>query len=334
MKPLEQLIDIDTLSVEYRTDEVVARAVQDVSLELRKGETLGLVGESGSGKSTLGLALMGLIQPPGYITSGEINFDGVALRHLGSEELRALRGKKIAMIFQDPMTSLNPVKKIGDHFVEYIQAHEPGTSKEQARSIAETVLSDLGIPASRIHDYPHQFSGGMRQRVMIGLALALKPSLIIADEPTTALDVIVEAQILKLLADLKEKYSLSLILITHNMGIVAEIADRVAVMYAGRLAEVGPTLRIFESPRHPYTKALLESIPNIQVEDKVLSTIPGYPPDLTDAPPGCPFHPRCPFVFEKCRSVIPEPYVTGPESEAACFLLEGVVARHSLKSKA
>jgi len=238
------------------------------------------------------------------------------------------------MIFQDPMTSLNPVKKIGDHFVEYIRAHEPDTSKEKAKTTAETVLTDLGIPASRVDDYPHQFSGGMRQRVMIGLALALKPSLIIADEPTTALDVIVEAQILRLLADLKEKYSLSLILITHNMGIVAEIADRVAVMYAGRMAEVAPTLKIFDSPKHPYTKALLESIPNIEAEDKVLSTIPGYPPDLTDPPAGCSFHPRCPFVFEKCRNVVPEPYVTGPDSEAACFLLEGVLARHSLKSKA
>ncbi len=331
---MEQLVCIDSLSVEYRTGDVAAKAVQDVSLELRKGETLGLVGESGSGKSTLGLALMGLIQPPGFITSGEITFDGLSLRQLSSEALRALRGKKIAMIFQDPMTSLNPVKKIGDHFIEYIQAHEPGTSEETARSIAETALADLGIPASRIDDYPHQFSGGMRQRVMVGLALALSPSLIIADEPTTALDVIVEAQILKLLRDLKAKYSLSLILITHNMGIVAEMADRVAVMYAGRIAEVAPTTQIFEDAKHPYTKALLESIPNIRAEDKVLKTIPGTPPSLTEPPPGCPFHPRCPYAFDRCRIEVPEPIVTGTESEAACFLLEGVVARHSLKSRA
>jgi peptide/nickel transport system ATP-binding protein len=328
---LEALVNIQGLSVEYRTGDVTAKAVQDVTLELKKGETLGLVGESGSGKSTLGLALMGLIQPPGYITSGEITFDGVDLRHMGGEDLRRLRGKRIAMIFQDPMTSLNPVKKIGDHFIEYIRAHDPHASEQKARSMTETALADLGIPASRTDDYPHQFSGGMRQRVMIGLALALGPSLIIADEPTTALDVIVEAQILKLLADLKEKYSLSLILITHNMGIVAEMADRVAVMYAGKLAEVAPTTRIFEDPKHPYTKALLDSIPNIQVEDKVLNTIPGSPPSLTDPPPGCPFHPRCPYAFERCRAEAPESIVTGTDSEAACFLLEGVVARHSSK---
>lgn len=331
---MEELVGIDSLSVEYRTDEVAAKAVQDVSLELKKGETLGLVGESGSGKSTLGLAIMGLIRPPGFITSGEISFEGVNLRQLDQESLRALRGKRIAMIFQDPMTSLNPVKKIKDHFIEYIQAHERDISDGKAKSIGETMLMDLGIPATRIDDYPHQFSGGMRQRVMVGLALALHPSLIIADEPTTALDVIVEAQILKLLAELKAKYSLSLILITHNMGIVAEMADRVAVMYAGRIAEVAPTIQIFEDPKHPYTKALLDSIPNIRAEDKILNMIPGTPPSLTEPPPGCPFHPRCPFVFDKCRGEVPELIVTGPESEASCFLLEGSVSRHSLKSKA
>lgn len=257
---LEALVNIQGLSVEYRTGDVTAKAVQDVTLELRKGETLGLVGESGSGKSTLGLAVMGLIQPPGYITSGEITFDGVDLRHMGGEDLRRLRGSKIAMIFQDPMTSLNPVKKIGDHFIEYIQAHDVDASEQKARSITEKALADLGIPASRVDDYPHQFSGGMRQRVMVGLALALGPSLIIADEPTTALDVIVEAQILKLLRDLKTKYSLSLILITHNMGIVAEMADRVAVMYAGKIAEVAPTTRISKTrnthtPKHFWTQS-------------------------------------------------------------------------------
>jgi oligopeptide/dipeptide ABC transporter ATP-binding protein len=328
---LDSLVDIESLSVEYRTGDVIAKAVQDVSVEVRKGETLGLVGESGSGKSTLGLALMGLIQPPGYVTAGEIMFDGLSLGSLNPDDLRNLRGKRMAMIFQDPMTSLNPVKKIGDHFIEYIRAHEPDTSEQKARSIAEAMLTDLGIPSSRIDDYPHQFSGGMRQRVMIGLALALSPSLIIADEPTTALDVIVEAQILQLLRDLKAKYSLSLLLITHNMGIVAEMADRVAVMYAGKIAEVAPTTKIFEDPQHPYTKALLDSIPNIRVEDKVLNTIPGSPPSLTDPPPGCPFHPRCPFAFDRCSGEEPKPIVTGTDSEAACFLLEGVEARHSSK---
>ncbi len=330
---LEPLLRIESLSVEYRTEESVAKAVQDVSIEVRKGETLGLVGESGSGKSTLGLAIMGLIQPPGFVASGRIIFDGVELTRLSSEELRAERGKRIAMIFQDPMTSLNPVKKIGDHFTEYIGTHEPDTSDEKARSITETILADLGIPASRMDDYPHQFSGGMRQRVMIGLGLALSPSLIIADEPTTALDVIVEAQILKLLQDLKAKYSLSLLLITHNMGIVAEMADRVAVMYAGRIAETAPTVSLFENPKHPYTQALLKAIPNLLVEDRVLSTIPGSPPDLTHPPSGCSFHPRCPYVFDKCKLEVPEPIHTGTASEASCFLLEGELARHSLKSR-
>jgi oligopeptide/dipeptide ABC transporter ATP-binding protein len=324
---------VDSLSVEYTTEEGVAKAVQDISLELRKGETLGVVGESGSGKSTLGLAVMGLIPTAGRVTSGQIVFDGTDLRKLGDEQLRGLRGERIAMIFQDPMTSLNPVKKIGDHFIEYIRAHDPETTEQKAKSRTEGVLADLGIPETRINDYPHQFSGGMRQRVMIGLALTLNPSLIIADEPTTALDVIVEAQILKLLADLKAKYSLSIILITHNMGIVAEMADRVAVMYAGRIAEVGPTNSIFESPKHPYTHALLESIPNILAEDRKLSTIPGSPPSLIEPPTGCPFHPRCPYVFDKCKAEVPLLVRTGNESEASCFLLEGNMPRHSLKSK-
>jgi peptide/nickel transport system ATP-binding protein len=326
---LEELLDIRSLSVEYRTQEGTANAVQNVSIELRKGETLGLVGESGSGKSTLGLAVMGLIQPPGRITSGEILFEGNDLRQANAEDLRNIRGKRIAMIFQDPMTSLNPVKKIGDHFVEYIHAHDPDTPREKVISHAKTILNDLGISASRINDYPHQFSGGMRQRVMIGLGLALSPSLIIADEPTTALDVIVEAQILKLLRDLKDKYSLSVILITHNMGVVAEMADRVAVMYAGRIAEVGPTMDIFENARHPYTQALLRSIPNMQAEGQVLSTIPGSPPDLTDLPSGCAFHPRCPYAFDRCKAEVPRPIRNGKESEAACFLLESASTRHS-----
>jgi peptide/nickel transport system ATP-binding protein len=302
-----------------------------VSVDIRKGETLGLVGESGSGKSTLGMAVMGLVQPPGRVISGRIFFEGKELRKLKSDEFNALRGKRIAMIFQDPMTSLNPVKKIGDHFIEYIRTHEPNVSDGDAKSRTKRILEDLGIPESRIGDYPHQFSGGMRQRVMIGLALALNPSLIIADEPTTALDVIVEAQILSLMRDLKTKYSLSLILITHNMGIVAEMADRVAVMYAGRMAEIAPTIDIFESAKHPYTQALLESIPNIRAEDKVLRTIPGSPPDLTDVPPGCPFHPRCPLAFDRCSREVPKPIPTGKDSEASCFLLEDATQRISLK---
>jgi len=295
--------------------------VQDVSLDLRKGETLGLVGESGSGKSTLGLAIMGLIQFPGRITAGRIFFEGRDITKISREESRRIRGRRIAMIFQDPMTSLNPVMKIRDHFMEYVRTHDRQVSQDQARAKTASILQDLGIPSSRMGDYPHQFSGGMRQRVMIGLALMLEPSLIIADEPTTALDVIVEAQILQLVRDLRRKYSLSLILITDNMGIVAEVADRVAVMYAGKIAEVAPTVSIFDSPKHPYTQGLLESIPTVSAQQKVLRMIPGSPPDLTQLPTGCPFHPRCPFAFQRCTTEEPMLRKTGDEALAACHLL-------------
>jgi oligopeptide/dipeptide ABC transporter ATP-binding protein len=205
------------------------------------------------------------------------------------------------MVFQDPMSSLSPVKKVGEHFVEYIHQHDPGVSEAEALSTAKRIFEDLGIEKSRVNDYPHQFSGGMRQRVMIGLALALDPELIIADEPTTALDVVVEAQILELLKALKKRYSVSLVLITHNMGVVAETTDRIAVMYAGKLMEVAPTDRLFAHPMNPYTDALLGSIPNILLDGQVLKSIPGSPPDMSSLPPGCPFSPRCPFVFDRCR---------------------------------
>ena len=307
--------------MEYYTSEGAAKAVNDVSLDLRKGETLGIVGESGSGKTTLGLALMGILPPQAQMTAGSITFGSSELTTLREDKLRAIRGRRIAMIFQDPMTSLNPVKKIGDHFVEYIRAHEPKTSREEALRKATDVLKTLGISQERLNDYPHQFSGGMRQRVMIGLALALNPDLIIADEPTTALDVIVEAQILELLKVLKRKFSLSLILITHNMGVVAETADRVAVMYAGRIAEIGPALEVFGNPHHPYTQALLQSIPTVEGERRTLKVIPGFPPLLTQQPPGCSFHPRCPYAFDRCRTEDPPLLPTSAEGKAACHLL-------------
>ncbi len=315
------LLSVDGLSVEYVSRAGTAKAVRDVSLELKKGETLGVVGESGSGKTTLGLAIMGLLQPPALVTSGDIVFEGNMISSLKESEIRKIRGKRMAMIFQDPMTSLNPVKKVGDHFKEYIKTHDPDANDEDAQRRTEGILHDLGIPASRIDDYPHQFSGGMRQRVMIGLALAMDPTLIIADEPTTALDVLVEAQILDLLKKLREKYSLSLMLITHNMGIVAQMADRVAVMYAGRIAEIGPVLKIFESPQHPYTQALLQSIPTVETNRKALKVIPGYPPDLTNVPPGCPFNPRCPYAFDRCFVEEPPLVSTGEGAMASCHLL-------------
>ena len=316
------LLRIENLTVEYATLEGTAKAVQSISLDIKKGETLALVGESGSGKSTLGLAAMGLLPPAAKKPTGRIFFGETEVTSLSEGRLRPLRGSKIAMIFQDPMTSLNPVKKIGDHFTEYIRAHNPETNKEDALKLTESVLKELGIRTDRLNDYPHQFSGGMRQRVMIGLALVLNPELIIADEPTTALDVIVEAQIIEQLKELREKYSLSILLITHNMGIVAQMADRVAVMYAGRIAEVGPVTEIFSNPRHPYTQALLKSIPTVEGGRRVLKVIPGFPPDLRNLPSGCAFHPRCPFAFDRCKAEDPRLQPVSADGLAACHLLD------------
>ncbi len=314
-------LNIQSLTVEYRTLRANARAVDRVSLSVNTGETLGLVGESGCGKSTLGLSVIRLVPPPGRIVSGNINLDGIDTLNCSKEEIRRLRGKLVGYIFQDPMTSLNPVKKIGAHFIELIRTHEKNVSSEIALKGAKDVLESLGILSERINDFPHQFSGGMRQRVMIGLALALNPSLIIADEPTTSLDVIVEAQIVELLKHLKESLNLTLILITHNIGIVAETANRVAVMYAGRIAEIGETEGLFEKPLHPYTQALLKSVPNITKKGQVLSWIAGSPPDLAAPPSGCLFHPRCPFAFDRCMKE--EPILLKHEnSEVSCHLYD------------
>jgi oligopeptide/dipeptide ABC transporter ATP-binding protein len=315
------LLDIQSLVVEYHTLRANVKAVDRVSLSLEKGHTLGLVGESGCGKSTLGLSTLRLIPPPGKIVSGQITLDGIDIVNCSEEEIRRVRGKKVGYIFQDPMTSLNPVKKIGDHFVEMIRTHEPGVAKEDALKRAEEMLSRLGILPERINDFPHQFSGGMRQRVMIGLALALDPDMLIADEPTTSLDVIVEAQIIELLKELKESLSLTLILITHNIGIVAETADRVAVMYAGRIAELGETGALFEKPMHPYTQALLNSVPNITKKGQILSWIPGAPPDLAEPPTGCRFHPRCPYALDRCKEEEPL-LLKHNSSEVACHLYD------------
>ena len=315
------LLDIQSLVVEYRTPKASVKAVDRVSLSVEKGHTLGLVGESGCGKSTLGLSIVRLVPPPGRVTSGQITLDGIDAVGCSDEEIRRVRGKRVGYIFQDPMTSLNPVKKIGDHFIEMINTHEPGISRENALKRAAETLQSLGILPERIDDFPHQFSGGMRQRVMIGLALALNPDLLIADEPTTSLDVIVEAQIIELLKHLRESLDLTLVLITHNIGIVAETADRVAVMYAGRIAELSETGDLFERPMHPYTKALLNSVPNITKKGQILSWIPGAPPDLAELPPGCLYHPRCPFAFDRCKNEDPE-LLKHNNSVVACHLYE------------
>jgi len=315
------LLEIQSLVVEYHTIGANVKAVDRVSLSLEKGHTLGVVGESGCGKSTLGLSTLRLVPPPGKIVSGQMTLDGIDVVNCSEEEIRRVRGKRVGYIFQDPMTSLNPVKRIGAHFVEMIRTHEPGVGEEDAFKRANEILGRLGILPERINDFPHQFSGGMRQRVMIGLALALGPDLLIADEPTTSLDVIVEAQIIELLKELKESLSLTLVLITHNIGIVAETADRVAVMYAGRIAELGETGVLFEKPMHPYTQALLNSVPNITKKGQVLSWIPGTPPDLAEPPAGCLFHPRCPYAFDRCRKE--EPLLLKHNgSEVACHLYD------------
>jgi len=294
------LLEIKNLKVYYYTRRGAVRAVDGVSLYMDRGETLGLVGESGSGKSTLGLSILRLIPPPGKIIDGKIVFDGMDITSMPEDEIIKIRGKRISMVFQDPMTSLDPLMKIGDHLIETIMVHE-NVSREEAEKRAKELLESVGILPDRFNDYPHQFSGGMRQRVMIALALALNPDLIIADEPTTALDVIIQAQILELMKELKKKFNAGIILITHDISIVAEMADRIALMYAGQLMEFSDALSIFEEPLHPYTEALLQSIPNIQLSDQKLRYIPGSPPDLINPPSGCRFHPRCPYAMDVCR---------------------------------
>ena len=316
------LLEVKNLTVAYETRQGAVKAVEDVNLTIERGEVIGLVGESGCGKSTLGMALLRLVRPPGRIVGGQILFNGRDILKISNEEMRQLRGRHISMVFQDPMTSLNPLQRIGDHIVETIRVHEPQVSKKEAWERAEHLVARLGIEPSRLHDYPHQLSGGMRQRVMIGIGLALNADLIIADEPTTSLDVIVEAQFLDLLKELRDEFNLTLILITHNIGVVAELADRVAVMYAGRMAEVGPVHEVFHEHVHPYTHGLLASVPSIRLEDGVsLETLSGSPPSLLNPPPGCRFHPRCPKAMDICRQVPPWREVA-PGHGTACWLYE------------
>jgi peptide/nickel transport system ATP-binding protein len=316
------LMTVDALTVEYWTRKGKIRAVEDVSFSLEKAETLGVVGESGSGKSTLGLSLIGLVPFPGRITKGKIILKGKEVLKLRKDDLRNLRGKEVCYVFQDPMTSLNPVKKIGDHFVELIRTHESKETKEKALKRAKKLLRDVGIRSERVNNYPHQLSGGMRQRVMIALAIALNPSIVVADEPTTALDVIVQAKILDLLNALRDAYGMALILITHDLSIVLQRSDRIMVMYAGQLVEYAPSIEIYSDPKHPYTQGLLKSIPNIELADQKLEAISGSPPDLLDLPKGCRFWPRCYCAFERCRSEAPPLIKTGTEHFTRCLLYE------------
>jgi len=311
----ETVLRVQGLTVHYHTRRGPVRAVNDVSFDLREGETLGVVGETGCGKSTVGKAILGLL-PPRTLVRGALTLRGKDLLKLPEAEYRRLRGEELALIFQDPMTRLDPLMTIREHFEETIRAHDPGASKDEAAARAVKVLRSMGIPESRLDHYPHEFSGGMRQRIMIAMALVLNPKLLVADEPTTALDVIVEAQILEILKDLRRAYAMTLLLITHNLGIVAEVSDRTAVMYAGKLAELGPVADVFRRPIHPYTQGLLASTIHLRTER--LRSIDGVPPSLLDPPSGCRFHPRCPFAKDVCQEEEPPMVEYRPGQFAAC----------------
>ncbi|MGY8679265.1 ABC transporter ATP-binding protein [Bradyrhizobium sp. UFLA05-153] len=322
----ETVLSVRNLQVEFASRRGTLRAIDGVSFDIAKGEVLGVVGESGAGKSVTGLAVIGLIDPPGGISGGEIHLAGTRIDNLPPEEMRRVRGKRIGMIFQDPLTSLNPLYKIGDQIVETIRTHL-NLSEQAARRRAIDLLAEVGIPApeKRIDGYPHEFSGGMRQRVVIALAICAEPELIIADEPTTALDVSVQAQIISLIKRLGRDHGTAVMLVTHDMGVIAEASDRVAVMYAGRVAEIGPVQDVVKNPLHPYAKGLMGAIPTLAGEDKRLVQIPGSMPRLSAIPRGCSFNPRCAFAFDRCRVERPEPLVQGAQS-VACHLYDNVPA--------
>ena len=298
-------LDIKDLTIHYITDEGVVKAVNGIDLSLEKGDTLGLVGETGAGKTTTALGVMGLVpDPPGKVVSGEILYNGEDLLKKSNAELRKIRGGEISMIFQDPMTALNPVLRVGDQIAEVIHLHG-NCSRTEALKRAMDMLQKVGIPPERVSDYPHQFSGGMKQRVVIAIALACTPQLIIADEPTTALDVTIQAQVLDMMNDLKQQIGTSMILITHDLGVVAETCDKVAIMYAGEIVEYGDLRNIFKETAHPYTKGLFGSLPSLDKKTHRLKPIAGLMPDPANLPEGCKFHPRCPYADETCRTQEP-----------------------------
>jgi peptide/nickel transport system ATP-binding protein len=317
------VLEVRELSVAYGTPSGSLRAVDRVSFDLHPGESLGVVGESGCGKSSMGRGLLQLL-PPGGAVGGSVRLAGEELIGVGAARLRRARGEDLALVFQEPMTRLNPLMRVSDHFVEAIRAHRPEVSKDDAAQLGREALAQMGIPPTRARNYPHEFSGGMRQRIMIALGIVLKPKVIVADEPTTALDVIVEAQILDLLDGLRSEENVGLILITHNLGTVAETCDRVAVMYAGRIVEIGSVEQVFTDPKHPYTQGLLRSV--ISIDTTELSSIEGAPPDLVSPPKGCRFTPRCPERFDACPTVDPALAETNPGQFAACLLYPGADA--------
>lgn len=325
------VLSVKDLVVEFPTRHGPLTAINGVSFDLAPGEILGMVGESGAGKSLTGSAIIGLLDPPGRVASGEIWLQGVRIDQLRGDDVRVLRGRRVGMVFQDPLTSLNPLYTIAEQLIETIRTHLE-LSVNEARKRAIGLLDDVGIPAAsrRIDDYPHQFSGGMRQRVVIALALAAEPALVIADEPTTALDVSVQAQIIEVLKEQCTQRGASIMLITHDMGVIAEAADRVAVMYAGRIAEIGPVKDIIQNAMHPYTAGLMGSIPSLTQENERLVQIPGAMPRLAAMPTGCAFHPRCERMFDKCTTSHPQ-LITMGTHEVSCWLYDEPTA-NALKS--
>ncbi|MFF0791099.1 ABC transporter ATP-binding protein [Streptomyces spiralis] len=314
------LLEVRDLRVEFRTRDGIAHAVNGVTYAVDAGETLAVLGESGSGKSVTAQAVMGILDmPPGRITGGRILFRGTDLLTLKEDERRRIRGAAMAMIFQDALSALNPVLTVGDQLGEMFTVHR-GLSRKDARAKAVELMDRVRIPAAaqRVRDYPHQFSGGMRQRIMIAMALALEPALVIADEPTTALDVTVQAQVMDLLAELRHEYRMGLILITHDLGVVADVADRIAVMYAGRIVESAPVHDLYKAPAHPYTRGLLDSIPRLDRKGRELYAIKGLPPSLLRIPSGCAFHPRCPMARDVCRTDVPPLYEVNEQRGSAC----------------
>jgi len=318
----EKLLDIKNLSVTYKTEDGIVYVVNDLNMEIGHKETLGFVGETGAGKTTTAMTIMGLLPtPPGKVTSGEILFDGRDMLTISDKERRSILGEEISMIFQDPMTSLNPSMRVGDQIVEMIRLHKK-IGKKEAMVEAENLLEMVGIRRERARSYPHQFSGGMKQRVVIAIALACRPKLIIADEPTTALDVTIQAQVMNLIKELKEKFGTSMILITHDLGIVAEICDKVAIMYAGQIVEYASVEKVYNNPSHPYTNGLFNSIPKLDTEEEWLEEIHGLPPEPTEQIEGCAFSPRCPNCMEICKHKKPGITHIDEEHYVRCFLYE------------
>jgi len=320
-------LEVNNLAVEYVSDGQVVHAVNGVSLKLEKGKTLGLVGETGAGKTTIAKAILRILPDVGCrVMSGSVCLEGTNLFAISEHEMRKIRGNDISMIFQDPMTALNPVQRVGEQIEEVVRLHNTGTKQEFERR-AKEMLEMVGIPADRYYEYPHQFSGGMKQRVVIAIALACNPNLLLADEPTTALDVTIQAQVLDLIADLRAKYNTAMLLITHDMGVVATTCDDVAVIYAGNIIEYGSKEQIFDHPSHPYTIGLFGAIPNMNEDEEWLHPIEGLPPDPTNLPKGCAFHPRCPYATDECRKDPIPMYITPDGHQCRCCHFEQAVKR-------